>query len=120
MVSRDSGDAYVAGDGPRAFLSYRDLGAMAPTAGGVQAQVVRTGGRCDASTGWHHHTLDCQLVFILDGWTTVEVEGIGAIRMRRGDALTIADRRRHDVTGFSADFRVLEINVPGDFTTVPG
>ena len=120
VVSRDSAAAYIRGDGPRAFLAYRDLGAMQPTGRRVQAQVVRTGRPCTASTGWHHHTLECQFVAVLDGWTTVEAEGAGRIRMQRGDAITIPGGHRHDVTGFSADFSVLEINVPGDFATVPG
>lgn len=119
VVSRDTPDAYARGNGPRAFLAYRDLGAMAPTARRVQAQVVRTAQACDASTGWHYHTLDAQFVYVLAGRTTVGVEGEGHFDMVAGDAMTIPHGRRHDVTTFSDDFVVFEINVPGDFETVP-
>ncbi|MEO8713531.1 MAG: cupin domain-containing protein [Acetobacteraceae bacterium] len=57
-----------------------------------------------------HHTLECQFVAVLDGWITVEVARAGRIRMQRGDAITIQPGRRHDVTGFSRDFPLLEIN----------
>jgi quercetin dioxygenase-like cupin family protein len=109
---------FIRGIGPRAFLEYRDLGITAATGRRAQAQVVRTNGPCDHSTGWHFHTLDFQFVFVLDGWATTEVEGHGTHTMRRGDAMTVPSRQRHDVTAFSGDFTVLEINVPADFDTV--
>ena len=119
VVNRDAPDAYRQGDGPRTFLGYRDLGATAATNRRVQAQVVRTGRECDASTGWHYHTLDCQFVYVLAGSTSVDVEGEGRFDMVPGDAMTIPRGRRHDVTAFSNDFAVFELNVPADFDTVP-
>ena len=119
VVSRDRSGAYRQGDGPRAFLAYRDLGASESTGRRVQAQVVRTGRPCDASTGWHYHTLDCQFVYVLAGSTSVDVEDEGHFDMLPGDAMTIPRGRRHDVTAFSSDFAVFELNVPADFDTVP-
>ncbi|HEY7609426.1 MAG TPA: cupin domain-containing protein [Alphaproteobacteria bacterium] len=117
-VSRYREQDFIRGVGPRAFLEYRDLGLTAATGRRVQAQVVRTNGPCDHSTGWHYHTLDFQFVYVLDGWATTDIEGHGSFKIERGDAMTVPARRRHDVTGFSGDFTVLEINVPADFDTI--
>lgn len=111
---------FIRGSGPREFLEYRELGVTEATGRRVQAQVVRTRGPCDKSTGWHFHTLDFQLVYVLGGWVTTEIEGSGAFRMLPGDAMCVPSRVRHDVTAFSPDFMVLEINMPADFETVAG
>ncbi|MDH3232126.1 MAG: cupin domain-containing protein [Alphaproteobacteria bacterium] len=111
-------DSFAAGDGPRAFLEYRDLGVSEATHGRVQAQVVRTNGPCDESTGWHYHMLDLQFVYVLNGWVRTELEGYGTFLMERGDAMSVPARHKHDVTGFSADFEVLELNMPAEFETV--
>jgi quercetin dioxygenase-like cupin family protein len=111
---------FVRGSGPRAFLEYRDLGVIAATDRRVQAQVVRTRGPCDQSTGWHHHTLDFQFVYVLDGWVRTALEGLGEFTLRAGDAMSVPGRLRHDVTAFSPDFTVLELNAPADFDTIAG
>ena len=74
--------------------------------------------RGDKSTGWHYHTLACQFVFVLKGWSRVEVEGQGEFTIHAGDAMTLPHRLKHDVTGFSADFTVLELNIPADYETI--
>lgn len=118
VLSRLGPDSFKRGDGPRAFLEYRELGVTEATGRRVQAQIVRTNGSCDSSTGWHYHTLDFQFVYVLNGWTRTELEGIGEFELRAGDSILVPPRLRHDVTGFSEDFEVLEINVPADFDTV--
>jgi quercetin dioxygenase-like cupin family protein len=120
VVSREHGDAYIAGAGTRDFLRYRDLGALAATDGDVGAKVLRAGGACDTGTGWYHHTLDLQFVYLLDGAVSVDVDGHGSFRMRPGDAMTLPGGLRNNASGFSADFRLLEVSVPGIFATVAG
>lgn len=120
VLSRLTADSFRRGEGPRSFLEYRDLGVAEATRRRVQAQIVRTNGACDESTGWHYHTLDIQFVYVLNGWTRTALEGIGEFELRAGDAMMVPPRLRHDVTGFSEDFEVLEINVPADFDTVSG
>jgi quercetin dioxygenase-like cupin family protein len=117
-VSHLREEDFKRGTGPRAFLEYRELGVTEATGRRVQAQVVRTNGPCDHSTGWHFHTLDFQFVYVLDGWATTDIEGHGSFKLEKGDAMNVPARLRHDVTGFSGDFTVLEINVPADFDTV--
>lgn len=118
VLNRLGADSFRRGEGPRAFLEYRDLGVADATRRRVQAQIVRTNGACDRSTGWHYHTLDFQFVYVLNGWSRTELEGIGAFDLHTGDAIIVPPRLRHDVTGFSEDFEVLEINVPADFETI--
>lgn len=110
-------DSFVSGKGPRAFLQYRDLGTAAATDGRVGMQVVRAGGAVNESTGWHYHELDAQVVYVLGGWCRTALDGYGEITMRAGDALSVPSRLKHDVTGFSDDFEVLEINLPAEFET---
>ena len=47
-----------------------------------------------------------------------ELDGYGETVMHPGDMVCVPPRLKHDVTGFSADFEVLEINCPADFETV--
>ncbi|MCW5770170.1 MAG: cupin domain-containing protein [Rhodospirillaceae bacterium] len=117
-VSHYREEDFKRGTGPRAFLEYRELGVTEATGRRVQAQIVRTNGPCDHSTGWHYHTLDFQFVYVLEGWARTDIDGHGSITLHKGDAMNVPARLRHDVTGFSGDFTVLEINAPADFDTV--
>jgi quercetin dioxygenase-like cupin family protein len=117
-VGYDRPEAYKAGDGPRAFLAYRDIGVTEATGRRVNINIVRMNEARDASTGWHYHTLSCQFIYVLKGWTKVVVEGEGEFTLRAGDAMTIPHGVRHDVPGFSDDFTVLELNMPADYDTI--
>jgi len=114
----DRPEIYKIGDGPRRFLAYRDVACTAATGRRVNVNVVRNSKAGDSSTGWHYHTLACQFIYVLKGWSRVEVEGQGEFTVRAGDAMTIPPRLKHDVTGFSADFTVLELNIPADYDTI--
>jgi len=111
-------EAYKVGDGPRRFLAYRDAAATEATGRRVNINVVANSKAGDASTGWHYHTLSCQFVYVLRGWSRVAVEGEGEFTIRPGDAMTLPGKIKHDVTGFSADFKVLELNIPADYDTI--
>lgn len=118
VISHDGPTAFKAGDGPRAFLSYRDVGVTDATARRVNINIVKMTQAGDESTGWHYHTLSCQYIYVLKGWTKVAVEGEGEFLLKAGDAMTIPHGRKHDVPGFSADFTVFELNIPGDYETI--
>lgn len=113
----DSPDSYKVGEGVRQFLAYRDPGVAKATGGRVGVNVVRNSKAGDSSTGWHWHSLSCQFVFVLQGWARVAVEGEGEFVMHPFDAMTIPRGLKHDVTGFSADFTTLELNIPAVFET---
>lgn len=117
-ASYDTPDSYKVGDGPRKFLAYRDVAATDATGRRVNINVVRNSKAGDSSTGWHYHSLACQFIFVLKGWSRVEIEGHGEFTVRAGESMTIPSKMKHDVTGFSADFTVLELNIPADYDTV--
>jgi len=117
-ASYEGPEAYKVGDGPRRFLAYRDAAATKATGRRVNINVVQNSKAGDSSTGWHYHTLACQFIFVLKGWSRVEVEGQGEFTIRTGDAMTLPHKLKHDVTGFSADFKVLELNIPADYDTI--
>ncbi len=117
-ASYDRPEAYKVGDGPRQFLAYRDAAVTDATGRRVNINVVRNSKAGDKSTGWHYHTLACQFVYVLKGWSRVEVEGQGEFTIHAGDAMTLPHKLKHDVTGFSADFTVLELNIPADYETI--
>lgn len=117
-TSYDSPEAYRIGDGPRHFLAYRDAGATNATGRRVNINVVRNSQAGDSSTGWHYHSLACQFIFVLKGWSRVEVDGEGEFTLHQGDAMTIPHGLKHDVTGFSHDFTVFELNIPADYDTI--
>ncbi len=114
----DSPQAYKVGDGPRRFLAYRDAGATVATGRRVNINVVRNSVAGDSSTGWHHHTLACQFIYVLQGWSRVEIEGGAEYTIHAGDAMTLPYGLRHDVTAFSAGFAVFELNIPADYDTI--
>lgn len=117
-VDREGPNAYKVGEGPRRFLAYRDAAATDATGRRVNINVVANSKAGDASTGWHYHTLACQFVYVLRGWSRVAVEGHGEFTIRPGDSMTLPSKIKHDVTGFSADFKVLELNIPADYDTI--
>lgn len=117
-TSYDRPEAYKVGEGPRQFLAYRDAAVTDATGRRVNINIVRNSKAGDRSTGWHYHTLACQFVYVLKGWSRVEVEGQGEFTVRAGDAMTLPRELKHDVTGFAADFTVLELNIPADYETI--
>jgi hypothetical protein len=48
----------------------------------------------------------------------VRVENHGEVRMRPGDAMCIPAELDHDVPEFEANYQVLEMCLPGDYSTV--
>ena len=118
VASHLTPELFVKAEGPRAFLEYRALGVEEATDGRVGIQIVRTNGAVNESTGWHYHQLDTQIVFLLGGWCRTELDGYGVLELEACDALSVPSRLKHDVTAFSSDFEVLEINIPAKFKTV--
>jgi mannose-6-phosphate isomerase-like protein (cupin superfamily) len=118
LVRRENEDAYVTGDGPRAYFKYRDLGVSEATSRRIHIHVVRaTAPSNKGGTGWHSHSMG-QLFYVLRGSADVVVEFRPAVRMQSGDAMCVAPRMRHDVPSFSRDYLVLEMCIPADYDTV--
>lgn len=115
-TSQESPDAYVAGDGPRKFFGYRDLGVAAATDRRLHIHVVSASAPVDGGTGWHSHTMG-QIFFVLRGWADLAVADRPWVKMHAHDAMCISSGLRHDVPAFSGDYLVLEMCVPADYDT---
>jgi len=116
IVTRDTPDTYITGDGPRSFFTYRDLGATESTGRRMHIHVVGIADRPPGGTGWHVHNMD-QFFMPFTGWLDIWVEGLGLVKMERGDAMFIPAGIRHNVTDFTLDYTVVEVCIPTDYTT---
>jgi quercetin dioxygenase-like cupin family protein len=102
--------------GRRDFLKYRDLGVTKASGGRMRAQVTVATGTMK-STGWHYHLCDSQLVYALKGWVDLQFEDGRTIRVKAGESLYIPGGLKHNETGMSEDFEILEVSVPAEMGT---
>lgn len=116
-INREKPEAYALGDGPRAYFLYRDIGASEQTGRRIHIHVINATQKMPGGTGWHDHSMS-QLFYVLGGSAVVRVEKHGEVRMRPGDAMCIPAGVDHDVPDFDADYQVLEMCLPGDYSTV--
>jgi hypothetical protein len=107
-------------DGLRPYAKYRDLGILDATNGLAIAHVIRFVPPCDPKvvSKLHLHDVDLQMIYVLKGSITTEVEGQGALKMKAGDAWLQPPKVKHKVLDYSDDCEVLEIVLPGKFKTV--
>ena len=104
--------------GLRSFWEYRDLGVSAGTHGRVKATVLRAAKPCPpGGTGWHRHTLEFQMYYILKGTMRTQVEGQGELVFGPGDSFLQPPGTRHSVVYFSADLEMLEVISPAEIGT---
>jgi mannose-6-phosphate isomerase-like protein (cupin superfamily) len=103
--------------GLRSFFEYRDLGIKAATGGRVDAHVIRSAAGTAFSSQPHRHGTTFQLVYVLKGWIEFEYEGHGAVRLEAGSCVHQPPDIRHRELGHSDDIEMLEIVMPGNFTT---
>ncbi len=103
--------------GLRSFFEYRDLGIRDATAGKVAAHVIRAAAGTGFSSQPHAHGTSFQLVYVLKGWIEFEYEGQGHVRLEAGSCVHQPPGIRHREVGHSDDVEMLEIVMPGDFTT---
>lgn len=105
--------------GLRKYAKYRDLGFAEATHGLVHAQVIRLIGPCtDEVRQRHYHNVALQMVYVLTGGITLEIEGRGQITVRAGGSFLIPAKAAHTVLDYFDDCEVLEINMPAGFETV--
>jgi quercetin dioxygenase-like cupin family protein len=104
--------------GLRSYATYRDLGYADATNGAAVAQVIRFVPPCtDEVRIWHTHDVQFQMIYVLKGWITTEMEGHASERMNAGSSWMQPPKIRHRVVDYSADCEVLEIVLPADFET---
>ena len=103
--------------GLRSFFAYRDLGIHQATDGRVVAHVIRAAAGGEFSSQAHLHRTSFQLVYVLKGWIEFEYEGQGVVRLEAGSCVHQPPGIRHRELGHSSDVELLEIVMPGAFST---
>jgi Cupin domain len=105
-------------EGLRSYASYRDLGMAKATSGAAIAHVIKFKPPCTEEVRqWHTHDVEFQMIYVLKGWITTEMEGRKAETMRVGSSWLQPPMIKHRVMDYSDDCEVLEIVLPADFET---
>lgn len=104
--------------GRRDFFKYRELGVTEATGGKMRAQITSCTQGLGRPTGWHYHVCEHQLVFMMKGWIDLEFEDGTKVHLVGGDSLMIPGGMRHNETGTSDEFELLEVSVPAEMKTV--
>ena len=88
-------------DGLRTYAHYRDLGVKDATRGMALAHVIRFVGQCDPKVVSKKHTHECefQMIYVLKGMITTEIEGHGVHTMNAGDCWLQPQSIVHKVLG---------------------
>ena len=110
-------DGAVFTRGLRSFFEYRDLGIRRATGGQVDAHVIRAAAGTEFSSQPHRHGTTFQLVYVLKGWIEFEYEDQGRVRLEAGSCVYQPPGIRHREVGHSEDVEMLEVVMPGDFST---
>ena len=107
-------------DGLRTYAHYRDLGVKDATHGMALAHVIRFIGQCDPKvvSKRHLHEAEFQMIYVLKGHITTEIEGQGTHTMNAGDSWIQPHSAVHRVLDYSDGCEVLEIVLPAKFKTV--
>ena len=106
--------------GLRSYAKYRDLALAKATGGMVQAHVIRMVPPCDPKvvSKWHHHDVELQFIYVLNGWIKNEFKGQGVHTMKKGTCWLQPPKIKHRVLDYSPDCELLEVVLPADFDTV--
>ncbi len=104
--------------GRRDFMTYRDLGVTAASAGRIRAQITTAKAGLTRPTGWHTHICEGQIVYMLNGWIDLAFE-TETIRIEEGDSLYIPGGTPHNEIATSDTFDLIEISMPADMGTKP-
>lgn len=117
MVSRAADSEFISG-GLRSFLEYRDLGIADATGGRWRSSISRSQRALPGGTGLHRHSLDFQMIYVLQGRATFEYGQYGEVEVGPGDSVHQPSGIVHQQTDRTADCMVLEVVAPRDFPTI--
>lgn len=119
-VAYSSLDAMTFKPGRRSWISYRDLGVEDATNGAMRAEIMHIDdAETSKPTGWHYHTADMQLLYVIEGWVKIEFPELGVTTINAGESMMIPGGTVHQELCSSEPLRLLEISVPSKMGTVP-
>ena len=94
-------------------------GFTAATNGKVLVQLVRAARKsaeAKGGTGFHFHTADVHVVYMVRGWARFDYDGIDTL-VEAGDCVHQRPGIVHSLYDWSDDMEFMEIIMPGDFAT---
>src|SRR5260221_12395358 len=103
--------------GLRSFCVYRDLGNKEATGGRAMAHVIRSKTAHDGSAGWHKHSLNFQMYYVIKGWIKFDYEGVGEVLAEAGSCVHQPPGIRHKEVPHSEDLELIELTLPAEFET---
>jgi quercetin dioxygenase-like cupin family protein len=115
----DSPEARYAEEGLRAFFAYRAMGIIEATHGKLRVQLVRAARKASEAkggTGFHIHTADVHVVYMVRGWARFDYDGVDTL-VEAGDCVHQRPGIVHNLYDWSDDMEFMEIIAPADFTT---
>src|ERR1700730_17650175 len=115
----NSPDATYSDGGLRSFFVYRDTGINAATKDKVRVQLVRAARKsaeAKGGTGFHFHTADIHVVYMVRGWAKFDYDGVDTL-VEAGDCVHQRPGSRLLLYDGSDDMEFMEIIMPGDFAT---
>ncbi|MDE4134134.1 cupin domain-containing protein [Phaeobacter sp. QD34_3] len=96
----------------------RDTTINENTKGVASVQVVRPGEGADAGNSpWASHDTDILFTFVMAGTVTLHGEGREPYALETGDAFVIPPGMKTRLSDASDDLELLEVSLPGSFTT---
>jgi mannose-6-phosphate isomerase-like protein (cupin superfamily) len=104
--------------GLRSFFVYRDLGIKEATGGRAMAHVIRAKTAHDGSAGWHKHSLNFQMYYVIKGWIKFDYEGVGEVLAEAGSCVHQPPGIRHKEVAHSEDLELIEVTLPAEFETI--
>lgn len=104
--------------GRREFFTYRDIGLKEATGGNVGGRTMQIRKEISQPTGWHFHTCDYQIAYVLKGWFDIAFEDGTEMRVKAGDLIMIPGHYRHNELATSDDVESIEFSVPAEMGTM--
>ena len=106
--------------GRRSWIQYRDLGVADASKGAMSAEIMHIdNAESSKPTGWHYHTSEIQLLYMVEGWVKIEFAGLGVTTLKAGESIMIPGGVVHQELCSSEPMRLLEVLVPAKLGTVP-
>lgn len=104
--------------GRREFFTYRELGLKAATGGRVGGKTMSIRKEISEPTGWHFHSCDYQINYVLKGWFDIAFEDGTELRVKAGDVIMIPGNYLHNELATSDDVESIEFCMPAEMGTI--
>lgn len=118
LVNKSKENPFISG-GLRSYREYRDFGIADITEGKVHVHLIKTTAPCpEGGSGLHYHDLEFQMVYCLEGRSTVWFEGHGEQHFEEGDCWVQPPCIKHNVLNYSDDYLLMEMTIPAEYETI--